>query len=136
MNHSIKDDASLRISYMSSILPRMRLITVPQIYKGLTHTCPAQLHWHVQLGRIPINWAMWVGRIIPIRPAAMTTPLAERQIGMLPRIRFFHASHDQDLGIDAQAGLNSIVTRKAWAAVYKLSALFLLVSSERHANPM
>eukprot|EP00959_Pyramimonas_sp_CCMP1952_P392830 8231308-Pyramimonas_sp.AAC.1 len=68
---------------------------------------------------------MWVGGILPLRPAVMTMSFAERKFGMLSRGKFFRLTM-ASLGINAQAELNPIVTRRVWAAAYKLSAPLLV----------
>eukprot|EP00959_Pyramimonas_sp_CCMP1952_P084067 1758263-Pyramimonas_sp.AAC.1 len=50
---------------------------------------------------------------------------AEHQNRHVVPKQVLQANHDHHLGINTQAGLDSILTRKAWATMYKLSAPLL-----------
>eukprot|EP00959_Pyramimonas_sp_CCMP1952_P310988 6508196-Pyramimonas_sp.AAC.1 len=67
-----------------------------------------------------------VGRKNPAIPARYHDDVVTGapNLNVVPN-QVLQTDHDQDLRIDAQSGLNPIVTRKVWAAVYKLSAPLL-----------
>eukprot|EP00959_Pyramimonas_sp_CCMP1952_P338771 7094534-Pyramimonas_sp.AAC.1 len=85
---------------------------------------------------MPINWTIRVGRILPSRPADITISLAEGQIGILSRSRFFKLTMSNTSESTSKPDCILLSPGRHGQPCTNCLPLFSLKSSARHDSPM